>query len=366
MHNKAPKGFRPAIPGQPSAYALLLIVAMLALAGCTQAPGFPAKPSLPADMPAFTFDPIAVEPGSPVASQAFNISMRVTNTGTAAGTYRADLIINGNSTDNRELHLDPGKSGSLAFQASVPIPGQYVVKIGPQSKEIVVGFNRVPVTIRVDTGNVDGFDALAGSTGQWGSMVQTVEGYLIKLTALPGGFEIGNIDVFGYIKSSDHDFNSNPVTGGSGTWVYGSDIAAIEPVNPNFTITIWDARKNRLFSGDFSKGLFDYYPRWVSIPVPGVHVSGDFYVELVTHNQPKLNGMGWGGWDHAYRYVVHSWYYQLCLGYENSLDVRSWVSQNGGVVPDRFLTYNWLMRARGYQLQSQDQDIISAAGQAGR
>ena len=187
----------------------------------------------------------------PVAGQAFNVSMKVTNTGTAAGTYRADLIISGNSADNRALYLEPGKAGSVEFQASVPIPGQYVVRIGPQSKEIVVGFNRVPVTARIDSGNVDGFDALAGSTGQPANMIQMVEGNLLKLTAPAGGMEIDNIEVFGYIKSSDHDFNNDAVTGGAGTWRYGSDIAAIEPVNPNFTITIWDAQKARLFSGDF-------------------------------------------------------------------------------------------------------------------
>ncbi len=248
--------------------------------------------------------------------------------------------------------LIAGKADSVTFQANLPIPGQYVVKIGPQSKEIIVGFNRVPVTIRIDSGNVDGCDTLAGSTGQPGNMIQMVEGNLLKLTAPVNGLEINNIDVFGYIKSSDHDFNSDSVIGGAGTWIYGADIATIEPVNPSFTINIYDGRKTRLFSGDFSKELFDYYPRWVSVPLPGVHVSGDFYIELVTHNQPKLTGMGWGGdYDYWHRYVVHTWYHQLCIGYENSLDVRSWVSQSGNVVPDRYLTYNWLMRAGGYQLQ---------------
>lgn len=334
-----------------SAYVCLLIAMLTVLAGCAQAPRPPAKPALPPDMPIYTFDPIQVQPGSPVAGQPFNVRMKVTSAGLVAGTYRADLIINGNNSDNRALYLEPGKSDFVTFQANLPIPGQYVVKIGPQSKEIVVAFNRVPVTIKIDLGNVDGFDPLAGSTGQPGNMIQMVEGNLIKLTAPAEGLEINNIEVFGYIKSSDHDFNSDVVTGGAGTWVYGPDIAAIEPVNPNFTINIWDARKTKLFSGDFSKALFDYYPRWVSITLPGVRVSGDFYIELVTHNQPKLTGTGWGIYDYTHRYVVHTWYHQLCIGYEYSLDVQSSVSQNGGVVPDRFLTYNWLMRAAGYQAQ---------------
>ena len=340
---------------QLSACAFLLLAVMLSLIGCTplvQAPQLPQKPSPPVDLPTFTFDPIEVQPDSPVAGQAFNVSMKVANTGLAAGTYKADLIINGNNADNRALYLDPGKADSVTFQANLPVPGQYVVKIGPQSKEIIVGFNRVPVTVRIDSGNVDGCDTLAGSTSQPGNMIQMVEGNLLKLTAPVTGLEINNIDVFGFIKSSDHDFNSDRVIGGAGTWIYGPDIAAIEPVNPSFTINIYDGRKTRLFSGDFSKELFDYYPRWVSVPLPGVQVSGDFYIELITHNQPKLTGLGWGGeYDYWHRYVVHSWYHQLCIGYENSLDVQSSVSQSGSAVPDRYLTYNWLMRAGGYQLR---------------
>lgn len=338
---------------QFSACIFLILTVMLAVVGCaprSQAP-LPPKPALPADTAVFTFDTIEVQPASPVAGQPFTVNMKVTNTGPAAGNYQTDLIINGNTVDNRALYLDPGKADFLAFQANLPVPGQYVVKIGPQSKEIVVAFNRVPVTIKIDSGNVDGFDQLAGSTSQPGNMIQMVEGNLLKLTAPVNGLEINNIDVLGYIKSSDHDFNSDNVIGGTGTWVYGAEIAAIEPVNPSFTLNIYDGRRTRLFSGDFGKELFGYSPRWSSVPLPGVQVSGDFYVELVTHNQPKLTGLGWGDYDYWHRYVVHTWYHQLCIGYENSLDVRSWVSQNGNAVSDRYLTYNWLMRAGGYQLQ---------------
>jgi len=249
-------------------------------------------------MPVFTFDPIDVQPASPVAGEAFNVSMQVSNTGPAAGNYNADLVINGNNVDNRSLYLDPGKSGAVTFQTNLPVPGQYVVKIGPQSKDFIVAFNRVPVTIRIDSGNVDGCDALAGSTGQPSNMIQMVEGNLLQLTAPAGGLGLNNIDVFGYIKSSDHDYNTDSVIGGTGTWVYGADIATIEPVNPSFTINIYDGRKARLFSGDFGKDLFGYYPRWVSVPLPDVQVSGDFYIELVTHNQPKLTGTGWGDYDY--------------------------------------------------------------------
>lgn len=342
---------RKGLPGKLlMAVALLTLIVAPIMAGCAPRAQVPQKPAPPADLPAFSFDAIEVQPASPVAGQPFTVSMKVANNGPAAGNYQADLIINGNTVDNRALYLEAGKADYLSFQANLPIPGQYIIKIGPQTRELIVAFNRVPATVKIDSGNVDGCDPLAGSTSEPGNMVQMVEGNLIKLTAPAGGLEIDNIDVFGYIKSSDYDFNNNSVIGGAGTWVYGADIAAIEQPNPNFSIVIYDARKTKLYSADFSKSLFNNSPQWASIPVPGVVVNGDFYIELITHNQPKLTGMGFGNYDYWQMYVVHTWYYQLCVGYENSLDVQSWVSQNGNEVPDRYLTYNWLMRADGYQL----------------
>jgi len=47
--------------------------------------------------------------------------------------------------------------------------------------------------------------------------------------------------------------------------------------------------------------------------------------------------------------VVHIWYDQICIGYENSFDVRSYQSEGGTPVPDFYPTYNWLLRAEGYQ-----------------
>ncbi len=89
------------------------VSSLLAVVGCAphvQAPQLPQKPPTTVDMPIFTFDPIEVQPASPVAGQAFNVSMKVANTGPAAGTYKADLIINGNNADNRALYLDRGQS----------------------------------------------------------------------------------------------------------------------------------------------------------------------------------------------------------------------------------------------------------------
>jgi len=337
----------------------ILLVSMLVLSefcGCVWAPTSPAQQQPPIQPPAqnvavYKLDPISISPLPVMAGQPTNISMRIENTGNAAGVFMAELTINGTLVKSNAVTLGPGNSAGVEFEATFPTAGHYEIKIAPQTAVIDIMERKGTLRLKSDHGMVDGCDVLAGATGYPGNMIQMVEGNMIKFTAPPGGYEINSLEVFGYIRSSTHDFDSNPIYG-PGSWVYGGDIAAIEPVNPYFTINIWDSRHNKLFARDYNKDLFTYIPQWVSLEVPGIKVNGDFYIELVTHNQPKLTGTGFGEWDDWRRYVVHSWYYQLCIGYEDSLDVVSSVSQNGNAVMDRYLTYNWLIRTGGYRLQN--------------
>jgi len=337
----------------------ILLASMLAFSafcGCIRAPATPNRQQPLEQIPEqnvalYKYDPIVISPLPVMSGQPTNISMRIENTGNAAGVFMAELTINGTLVESRAVSIEPGNWARVEFQATFPTAGHYEIKIAPQITAIDITERRESLRLKSDHGIIDGCDVLAGATGDPGNMIQMVEGNMIKYTAPPGGYEIDRIEILGYIKSSTQDFDSNP-TFGPGTWVYGSDIAAIEPVNPNFTVNIWDSRHNKLFSRDYGKDLFSYIPQWVGVEVPGVKVNGDFYIELVTHNQPKLTGTGSGKWDDWYRYVVHSWYYQMCVGYEYSTEVVSSVSQNGNAVLDRYLTYNWLIRTEGYRLQN--------------
>jgi len=335
---------------------LVSILAFSAFCGCVWAPATPAGQLPPVQSPTqyvalYTFDPIVISPLPVIAGQPVNISLRIENTGNAPGVFMAELTINGTLVESRAVPIEAGNWARVEFSSTFPTAGHYEIKIAPQITAIDITERKEPLQLRSDHAIIDGCDVLAGATGDPGNMIQMIEGNMIKYTAPPGGYEIDRIEILGYIKSSTYDFDSNPIFG-PGTWIYGQDIAAIEPVNQYFTINIWDSRHNKLFSRDYSKDLFTYIPQWVSVEIPGVKINGDFYIEMVTHNQPKLTGTGFGEWDDWHRYVVHSWYYQLCIGYEYSTEVVSSVSQNGNAVLDRYLTYNWLIRTEGYQLQN--------------
>jgi len=339
-----------------SALLLLILLALAAFAGCIQAPTAPPTQQTPSQPPVqnvaiYKLDPIIISPLPVMAGQPAKISLRIENTGNATGVFNAELTINGTLVESRAVPIEAGNWARVEFSSTFPTAGHYEIKITPQITAIDIAERKEPLRLRLDHAIIDGCDVLSGATGDPGNMIQMIEGNMIKYTAPPGGYEIDRIEILGYIKSSTHDFDINPQFG-PGTWIYGQDIAAIEPVNPNFTINIWDSRHNKLFSRDYGKELFSYIPQWVSVEVPAVKVNGDFYIELITHNQPKLTGTGLGEWYYGGPFIVHSWYYQLCIGYENSLNVVSSVSQNGNVVLDRYLTYNWLIRTDGYLLQN--------------
>jgi hypothetical protein len=301
-------------------------------------------------MPLFTFDPISVAPLPVVAGQPFTVTMPIGNTGTVAGAYSADLYINGAKADTQSVPVAPGASGNAVFQTSLPDPGLYTIKIGPQTVQVTVTQNRVPITLKLDTGQVDGCDPLVGTTSDAGNVIQSPDAYMIKFTAPTGGATINALEVFGYVKSSTYDYNNSNIWG-PGTWVYGWDIAMLEPVNPQFLVTIYDAHKTRLYISGFSRSLFTFTPAWVTVTIPDLKVNGDFYVEVLPYNLPELSTQGFGGWNTFGTYIVHEWYDQICVGYEKVIDVQSWVSYKGSVLPERYLTYNWLIRADGYQTQ---------------
>ncbi len=336
--------------GNKRSAALVLMGLALILVGFACAPAQVQQAPPPTPTALFTFDPILVSPLPVVAGQPVTLSMAIGNTGTVAGTYNAELYINGSTVDNETISIAPGASGKAVFETSINTPGLATIKIGPQTLQLSVMENRVPLTLKLDTGQVDGCDVLVGNTSNAGSAVQSPDSYMIKFTAPAGGATINTLEVFGYIKSSTYDYNNSNIWG-PGTWVYGWDIASYEPVNPQFTINIYDSHRASLYTGSFSRTMFTNIPGWININITPTNVNGDFYIELRPYNLPTLNTGGYGTRDTWGAYVMHTWYDQICIGYEKIIDVQSWVSYQGSIMPSRYLTYNWLIRADGYQTQ---------------
>ncbi|MBN1689812.1 MAG: hypothetical protein JW901_02185 [Dehalococcoidia bacterium] len=303
------------------------------------------------DSAQFTFGPLQITPQTVTSGQSFTVTMQINNTGTAEGTYTANLYIDGSVADSQSVTVSPDQQAEAYFQASVQTAGHHLIGIGQQTVDITAIESRIPVTVKIDNGQMDGCNPAAESVSLQAHMSVRDTGLMIKLSSPPGGFTLTGVNIAAFIKDSTIDFNLDPIIGQT-MWVYGEDIAMADPVREYFTVNIYDDRRNKLYSGNYSKNLFSHIPSTVTVPVSDTYVSGDFYIEVQPRNLPRLNAVG--GWDRDiwHRYVVHTWYYQLCIGYENSLDPQSWISEGGSIVPGYYPTYNWMIRAEGYQEQN--------------
>jgi hypothetical protein len=335
------------------AILILPLIVVLMYGACFNIASQPAQPQTTENqtqpVAQYTLNSLEVTPMPVIAGQDFTLKLNVTNINNVRGDYTGSLIVDGKQGESRKVSINPGGSAYIVFQTMVNEAGLHHLQIGSQTLDITVIKNSVPITIKIDNGHVDGCDPVAGSTGDPAQVVIEPEGHMIKLTAPEGGLTITGVQVNGNIKSSSYDFDHDNILGGPGYWVYGPDVLMVDSSKPYFTLNIYEDARKKVFSSDYSKTLFTYTPTTVTLPIPDIKVQGDFYIEIVTYNMPRLNATGLWDKDRIGRYVVHTWYYQLCIGYESAIDVQSSVSIDGSVVPGRYLSYNWIIRADGYQ-----------------
>jgi hypothetical protein len=328
----------------------LSLAANLAIISACSPPAGKPPGTLPASapgVPQFRIEVLTVTPGSVMLNQPVTVTAIVRNTGSASGIYTGNLLINGRQADSRTINVSAGSSRLLEFTPAMSSVGDTDIAVGEKHATVRVQQVLTTRTLQIDNGIVDGFDPIIGSTGSPYAVMGTLDCHMVRFTSPPEGFEITGASIYGYLKDSDYDYDHDPAFGGPGLWVYGTGIAILETVNKNFNVNIYDAKGRLLFSREYPKEKFLPFPAWVNIDIPSIPVSGEFFIELQTNNPPRL--FSWGAFDRDCwnRIVKHSWYYQVWVGYENAVDVRSSVSQKGIILPERWLTYNWLMRVQG-------------------
>ena len=72
------------------------------------------------------------------ANKEFTVSVDVTNTGDANGTYIAELKVNGSVVDSQNVTLDAGDTGKIEFTTRIAEAGTTTIEIGTESGEITV------------------------------------------------------------------------------------------------------------------------------------------------------------------------------------------------------------------------------------
>ena len=79
-----------------------------------------------------------IEPTEVLPNQAVRISINVGNCGTATGSYRVVLNINGNFEDSQVISVSPGSSQRVVFDVTKITPGTYEVSINGHKGQFMV------------------------------------------------------------------------------------------------------------------------------------------------------------------------------------------------------------------------------------
>jgi hypothetical protein len=112
-------------------------LAFLFLFSCS--PGSPAAPvaSKPSGA-VFEIINVNAIPSSVVQGESVSVEIEIANTGNAAGTYSAELKINGTSRSSQAVQLDPGSRKKITFAVSEVNAGDYTATVGPASAKFTV------------------------------------------------------------------------------------------------------------------------------------------------------------------------------------------------------------------------------------
>jgi hypothetical protein len=92
-----------------------------------------AAPAASFNVSNLNINPATVQPGGPV-----NVSASVTNLGSAEGSYRAVLTVNGINEAEKVINLAPQASQTVTFSVTKNTVGQYQISIGNQKGNLTV------------------------------------------------------------------------------------------------------------------------------------------------------------------------------------------------------------------------------------
>jgi|GEM_PF-5806774 len=81
------------------------------------------------DSAEFTVSSLSITPEEPEEGETVTIEVRIRNSGSAEGTYTAELKINNSEVETKQVTLSAGKSKKVFFTVTEDAPGTYNVKV---------------------------------------------------------------------------------------------------------------------------------------------------------------------------------------------------------------------------------------------
>ena len=247
----------------------------------------------PAEFEVISLD---VEPQEIMMGEAVTITAEVENTGGSEGTYSAVLAVDGVTLETKDVAITPGSSEVVVFSLLEDTPGTYEISIGELSLNLLV---ENAFELKYDDGTADDIYGVGRSPGT---------GHLTHFTPPVTPFLISEINIYGRL--------------------YGSGYEDLE-----FTVEVWDKRHKIIWSVSYlHTAKFTLNPEWVTIEVPYVLVSGDFYVHVFTCT-PYTGGLFIG--------------YDSSIPNEHSEFTSNWRIDRSSKAAKSNSRINWMIRVVG-------------------
>ncbi len=240
----------------------------------------------------FEVTSLEVMPLEVIAGEAVDVTAEVENTGASEGTYTAVLMVDGVEVERKDIVIEAGATGTVTFSLAKDTPGSYQIGVGGLSSTLVVVEE---VELKYDDGTSDG----SCSAGGWGFLVHFLP------PAIP--FTINEVNLFTDLR-------------GSG---YEEQVTKVEIRDRNFNVVYSVFKPAAEFSSEVG---------WVTIDIPQITVTDEFYVVFYTDSR------AYGGVYIHYDSGVVNEHSEMVLGGE----VTDWIWEQ---IPKE--TANWMIRVIG-------------------
>jgi hypothetical protein len=191
-------------------------------------------------------DSLEIYPPLIALGEEAKVIAKIGNIGESKDSYNAILTVNGSIYKSQEIEICAGCSLPVLFSVTENQTGSYTIAVGDKKGKLEVRNSRAEGIELSHDGNTPDGPYLLGETPGIGYAVNFIT---------PKKMTIIDLRFYGKLNNSGDPNNM-------------------------CTVSIVDENFNKIYSRVFPETIFPKEPNWVIIPLNGITLDGDFFVEL--------------------------------------------------------------------------------------
>lgn len=244
-------------------------------------------------------DSIEIYPTLIAIGEEATVIAKISNIGESEGSYDTILTINGSTYESQEVDVCAGCSLPVLFSVSENQTGDYTIAVAEKNGKLEVKNSRIEfVELSHDSDKPSGPYPLGETPGM---------GYTVNFIP-PGKMTLIDLRFYGKLSNSGDPNNM-------------------------CTISIRDENFDTIYSRVFPETIFMKDANWIIVPLNGITLDSDFYIELATDPSDRSN------LEIYYDSSINNQY----SGIAQQDKLSEW---NLTQLPEE--TTNWMIRVTGY------------------